>query len=156
MAKSYLGQTAYPRGIRNNNPANLRLTSEDWQGKVPNAQNTDGSFEQFYELRYGIRAMMRNIITQVSRGHNTIFSLINVLSPSFENHTEAYIKAVVQAVGLAPLGIIDLTEETMISLCKIIATMENGENYAKQLIKDSDYRDAIAILGKPLKKKKLQ
>lgn len=152
MAKSFLGLTAYPRGIRNNNPANLRLTSENWQGKVPNSQNTDGAFEQFYELRYGLRAMMRNIITQVERGHNTIFALISVLSPSIENNTEEYIKAVVSSLGLAPFGIIDLTEDTMIRLCKIIATMENGAEYAK-LITDTDYKQAIAILGKPLKKK---
>lgn len=53
-----------PRGIANNNPLNLALSDIAWNGKVPNAQNTDFGkprLEQFYELPFGIRANLKNI-----------------------------------------------------------------------------------------------
>jgi hypothetical protein len=35
--------TILPRGIRNNNPLNIRLDPENrWQGKVPPKHNSDG------------------------------------------------------------------------------------------------------------------
>ena len=45
-----------PRGIRNNNPLNIRRTAKDqWKGL--RAQQTDASFCQFESLEYGWRAM---------------------------------------------------------------------------------------------------
>jgi hypothetical protein len=36
-------QTILPRGIRNNNPLNIRLNPDNcWQGKVPPKHNSDG------------------------------------------------------------------------------------------------------------------
>lgn len=44
-----------PRGIRNNNPLNIRRTAKDqWQGL--RAQQTDANFCQFESLEYGWRA----------------------------------------------------------------------------------------------------
>ena len=44
-----------PRGIRNNNPLNIRRTAKDqWQGL--RAQQTDSAFCQFERLEYGWRA----------------------------------------------------------------------------------------------------
>ena len=44
-----------PRGIRNNNPLNIRRTAKDqWKGL--RAQQTDASFCQFESLDYGWRA----------------------------------------------------------------------------------------------------
>lgn len=65
-AAAYGGYTTggLPRGIANKNPLNLALSNELWQGKVPNAQNTDFGkprLEQFNELHYGIRANLKNI-----------------------------------------------------------------------------------------------
>jgi len=152
MGKSFLNNNDYPRGIRNNNPGNIILTNENWLGKVPNSQNTDGHFEQFTEIRYGIRAMMRNIISKVNKGNNTVTDLISVLSPAFENDTAGYVATVANTLGISPTIAIELSQESLIAICKIIVTVENGQQYSK-LITNSDYRDAIAILGVPLKKK---
>lgn len=152
MAKSYLNLPNLPRGIRNNNPGNLTQTSIPWTGKVPLSQNTDGRFEQFIELRYGIRAMMRDLITDIKGGKNTLTKLISSYAPASENNTSAYINTVAKAVGLTPFSIIDLSQETIIGLCKIMVRVENGDTAAKY-INDSDYNDAIAILGIALKKK---
>ena len=43
-----------PRGIRNNNPLNIRRGKDQWQGL--RAQQTDASFCQFESLEYGWRA----------------------------------------------------------------------------------------------------
>jgi hypothetical protein len=151
MAKSFLNNLKIARGLRNNNPGNLIRTSEKWLGKIPFAQSTDTKFEQFVELRWGIRAMMRDIISDIKKGNNTVPGLIHEYAPAIENNTPAYVSQVLKAVGLAADQIISLNEEMIISLCKIIVRVENGPD--ANLITDSDYTDAIAILGIPLKKK---
>ncbi len=57
--------TNLPRGYRNNNPLNLRISSSSWLGKV--ADNTDGVFEQFSDIRYGYRAAIKTIRNYITR-----------------------------------------------------------------------------------------
>ncbi|ALM50308.1 hypothetical protein AMR72_16305 [Flavobacterium psychrophilum] len=154
MAKNYLNNAALPRGIRNNNPGNLVRTAIDWLGKVPHSQNPDTRFEQFIELRYGLRAMMLDLISDIKRGDNTITKLISVYAPASENNTASYIKTVAAAIGLSPLAVIDLSQETIIALCKAMVRVENG-NAFNIYINDNDYNEAMAILGMQLKKKVL-
>ena len=46
--------TSLPRGLRNNNPLNIRRSSQPWRGKVANP--TDKDFEQFISMEDGLRA----------------------------------------------------------------------------------------------------
>lgn len=81
-----------PRGIRNNNPLNIRI-GNDWIGEVDN--NTDGVFEQFKNMIFGIRAgfiILRKYINKY--GRNTIAKIIQAWAPSHENHTLTYIQYV--------------------------------------------------------------
>lgn len=154
MYTSYLNIPTFPRGIRNNNPANLVRSANDWDGKIPYSQSLDSRFEQFTELRYGIRALMRDIYNDYERkGKKTVTELISEFAPSFENNTTSYINTVVKMIGSNLIG--ELTQDKMIALCKAIIYVENGSGYAKY-ISDKDYNDAIAILGIPLKKKVAQ
>lgn len=148
--KSYLGRTDLPRGLRNNNPGNLIKTSTMWNGEVP--LNTDGHFEQFIELRYGIRALMRDLVNDIRKGKTSVTAIITEFAPSFENNTTAYIGSVINSIGTAVIG--HLTQELLISLCKAIVLVEIGTKY-KEYITDVDYQDAIAILGYDLPKKKV-
>lgn len=159
MAKSYLNRNDLPRGIRNNNPGNLVYTGLDWKGKLSYAQNKDWSgmptnvvkhFEQFIELRYGIRALMRDVYNDYKKGLTSVSSLINEFAPDFENNTAAYVNSVINSIGGNLIG--ELTEDKMIAICKAIILVENGKSYSGY-ISDQDYKDAIAILGIPLKKK---
>jgi hypothetical protein len=159
MAKTYLNRNDLPRGIRNNNPGNLVYTTISWNGKVSYAQNKDWSgnptnvlkhFEQFTELRYGIRALMRDIYNDHTKGLKTVSQLINEFAPAFENNTAAYINSVINTIGGNIIG--ELTQEKMIAIAKAIVLVENGKSYTGY-ITDQDYKDAIAILGIPLKKK---
>lgn len=150
MYKSYLNNINLPLGLRNNNPGNLVRTSITWDGEI--ASNT-GKFEQFKELRWGLRALYRDIISDVKKGTNTIQGLINEFAPAFENQTASYIATVSNMIGLDMNAKIELSEETIVGIAKAICYVENGSAYAKY-ITDEDYQDALDILGIPLKKKR--
>ena len=81
------------RGIKNNNPGNIRVGETAWQGKVPLSQNTDRNsktgkmeFEQFISVEYGLRALMKNAYTWIKRGDNTIRKLISRWAPPSDNN----------------------------------------------------------------------
>lgn len=48
---------AVSRGLRNNNPGNIRLSATLWQGEVRPSQ--DKSFCQFKNMAYGYRALIK-------------------------------------------------------------------------------------------------
>lgn len=116
-----------PRGIRNNNPTNLRLTQTGWEGKVPNQYNTDGEFEQFFEDVYGIRAGFRNMRTQINRGHDRLSSLISIWAPPSENNTAAYIQQVSRQTGFEPTAKIRFRKEDMLPIMEAVIRHENGK-----------------------------
>ncbi len=151
MYTNYLNRNDLPRGLRNNNPGNLVRSNNAWLGKIPYNQSLDSRFEQFIELRYGIRALMRDIYSDYTKKNKkTVVELINEFAPDFENNTAAYINTVVKIIGSNLIG--ELTQDKMIAICKAIIYVENGSGYSKY-ISDKDYNDAIAILGIQLKKK---
>ena len=45
------------RGLRNNNPGNIRLSRTLWQGEIRPSQ--DRSFCQFRTMAYGYRALIK-------------------------------------------------------------------------------------------------
>lgn len=158
MYTSYLGRNDLSRGVRNNNPANLVYTKIPWDGKIPYERNTDWSgtptnikktFEQFIEIRYGIRALMRDLINDHKKGKKSVVDLISEFSPAFENNTQAYINNVIKSIGMSVIP--EMTEAILIKLCKAIIAVESGKDAV--LITGKDYQDAINILGLPLKKK---
>lgn len=96
-----------PRGVRNNNPGNLRISNNAWKGKVPVAQNSDRTFEQFVEYNglpghiWGLRAMYIDLRGDVLKdGLDTLRKLITSYAPeSDNNNTDAYIASVSRAIG---------------------------------------------------------
>ncbi len=116
-----------PRGIRNNNPGNIRW-GDEWQGLVPESQRTDKSFCQFKKPEYGIRAMiiiLRNY--QRKHGLNTVTGIIKRWAPPNENNTQAYINSVAQATGVTPDQRIDTSDSRfMMKLLQAIIQHENG------------------------------
>lgn len=132
-----------PRGIRNNNPGNIRISNNDWKGKVPKDLNTDKKFEQFIELKYGVRAMtvlMRNWIKKGTA--NTIEKIVNRYAPPNENKTADYIQLVSQWTGIPKDQQLDIDKETMKKLVLAIARKENGGG----LIKESHFEEAWQLV----------
>ncbi len=123
-----------PRGIRNHNPGNLVLTTIAWKGKVPNAQNTDGKFEQFTQPLWGIRAMFMDVRGDIEKdGLNTIRKLLTEYAPKFENNLAAYIQSVVSQVGIGPDA--RILPSHYLNLLKAIIRHENGKQpYSDALI----------------------
>ena len=114
------------RGIRNNNPGNIRRTQIAWRGEVPGA---DKDFETFSSPEYGIRAMGKLLQNYGDEGINTITKIINRYAPTNENDTGAYVRAVAKTTGLLPDQALTLTDPVILTaLVKAIIVHENGSN----------------------------
>lgn len=119
--------TGTPRGRRNNNWGNLRLTNTNWQGKVT---GTDTDFETFDTAENGVRAAAKQIQTYITRdGVDTITSIINKWAPTNENNTQGYIQRVAQITGYNPNEKISATDSEKIkNILKAIFTVELGQD----------------------------
>lgn len=111
-----------PRGIRNNNPGNIRLTADRWQGMA--AEQNDASFVQFTSPEYGIRAMVIILEKYRRTGRNSVRKIITRWAPATENDTDAYINFVSSSVGVDPDE--KLTDADMSKLIAAIIKHENG------------------------------
>ena len=143
---SFLGRKDLSRGIRNNNPGNLVMTNIAWQGKIPNNLNTDKHFEQFTDVKFGIRAMLRDLTNDIDKGKNTVRKLITEYAPPSENDTQKYIEVISQAVGLDPDQTIKIVNAKFyLVIARAIIKHECSPDH--NLIYDSDIQDAIDIMG---------
>lgn len=81
------------RGIRNNNPANIRRGC-NWKGLAK--VQTDREFCQFDSMTWGVRALLVTLRTYVVKHHlHTVREVITRWAPPSDgNNTEAYIKFV--------------------------------------------------------------
>lgn len=145
---SYLGRKDLSRGIRNNNPGNLVFTQNTWLGKIQSSFNTDKGkkFEQFENMSYGVRAMLRNLVTHIDKGENTVRKLITTYAPPIENDTELYIKQVATSVGVTADEVLkSIDSNFLFLLAKAIVKKENGKD--SKYVTDSDIKSAIANIG---------
>ena len=99
-------ESKLPRGIRNNNPLNIRLSSDKWQGQRPPSTSPEGekAFCVFESMAYGWRAAFV-ILCKTYYGKyklKTIRALITRWAPPKENNTEAYIRRVTDRIGIGP------------------------------------------------------
>jgi hypothetical protein len=114
-----------PRGIRNNNPGNIRHSGSQWQGMA--AQQTDTAFVQFVSPEYGIRALAKLLANYYTRdGLNTVRQIISKYAPSNENNTDAYAQAVARALGVTPDTVISVPQH-LAALVEAIIQHENGQ-----------------------------
>lgn len=116
----------FSRGIRNNNPGNIRKSGESWQGLAE--QQTDSSFFTFSDPVYGIRALTKILKNyRANYGLNTITGIINRWAPPTENNTRNYINFVSGVVG-KPANETLIFPDDLPRLVDAIITMENGGN----------------------------
>lgn len=119
-----------PRGIRNNNPLNIRKGSS-WKGE--RAKQSDPKFEEFISMEWGIRAafrLMRNHITGFKGSRprmNTIRKLVAVWAPPSENATDRYVQLVCEKTGYKESMVIDPDSQTMmVKIARAMAFVECG------------------------------
>lgn len=130
-----VGNGAGPRSLRNNNPGNIKLTNIPWRGKVPNENNTDGTFEQFqvYEQRpgmiWGTRAMIKELIDSIiNDGNNNLVKLINdwAAGDSAESR-QNYMQYVSNLTMISPAEFLTASKGTLRKLVFAMADWEAGQ-----------------------------
>lgn len=130
----YQPVTTDKRGFRNNNWLNIRISNNNWQGKIAN--NTDGQFEQFETPELGIRAATRNIRTYGQRGLQTVKDIISTWAPASENNTASYIQNVASRMGVDSNQTLDLNDtDTMVKLISAMTISENGRAGDESIIR---------------------
>ena len=91
------------RGLRNNNPLNIRRSTDRWDGMAET--QTDKDFVQFQSMAYGYRAAWRILNTYYKKlkerkKHFTVENIIHRWAPPTENDTKAYIRTVLTLTSI--------------------------------------------------------
>ena len=143
--------TVISRGIHNNNPGNIRLSGDKWQGLAE--QQTDKAFFTFQNPVYGIRALARLLIKYQDKYLiNTISGIICRWAPAGENNVAAYIRDVARRSGFASEGVLDLHKpEYLKPIVKAIIWHENGSQpYTEEQIDKALVLAGVEPTPKPL------
>lgn len=134
-----------PRGIRNNNPANIRK-GDKWQGM--SATQTDKAFVQFVSMTWGVRALLKTLKTYVTKHHlHTVEEIISRWAPNNENNTTAYIKTVKAMMSCKYFdpyfdeADFNRPSEKVYLLCNAMTNIES-----KYVLKYQMYKDAFALM----------
>ena len=129
---------ALPRGIRNNNPLNIRK-GNNWLGERPIQKDRD--FEEFESLQMGLRAgfiILKNyqrISLAPKMRANTIRKIINRWAPASENNTLKYIETVSKRSGLNPDELIAYRDKPrMLAVVEAMCFVECGQAIDKDII----------------------
>ena len=113
------------RGLRNNNPGNIRISKDKWQGLK--AKQTDKSFFQFISIEYGYRALIRTL-QNYRKLYNlkTVAELIKRWAPENENNTAGYITRVCREMQVPSTCVPDINDKNM--MCAFAAAISQVEN----------------------------
>ena len=127
-----------PRGIRNNNPLNIRHSfgAKPWQGQ----RSHDGKFCIFDSMEMGYRAafILLNTYNQKYQRWTVIDIIYRWAPPKDHNKTKAYVERVCQLTGLHPTSTIVVDSwvaaqrEEAIRFVWAMAKVENGDAYVTE------------------------
>ena len=120
------------RGIRNNNPLNIRrVAGQRWKGQ--RTEQTDKSFVQFESLAWGIRAAFCILDTYRRKYQDVcVEDIIARWAPPSENATSEYIRTVCRLTGFG--GKERLVESQLPALVCAMAFVECGALISKETI----------------------
>lgn len=117
-----------PRGLRNNNPLNIRI-GNNWLGERPPRECSDDQFEEFVAMKYGLRAafcILRRYIRHYHR--STIRQIITSWAPAHENDTQSYVQLVSRETGINPDDqVVYEDKPTMCAIVRAMAHVEVGQ-----------------------------
>lgn len=114
------------RGLRNNNPGNIRLGGGRFQGEVHPSR--DPEFKEFETIEWGYRAMFV-IIHNYDELYNinTLDKIIARWAPPVENDTQGYVRNVAKCMGLNASSYIDSMDgDQMTRLVGAMSYIETG------------------------------
>ena len=127
-----------PRGIRNNNPLNIRK-GNNWKGEV--SRSTDSEFEQFVSMQWGIRAgfkILKNYMTGYGgrvKALTNMHDIIHRWAPPNENNCRAYIDSVCRFSGLHEFERLQFSDRNkMLALVDGMIRVECGQPVSLDII----------------------
>ena len=116
-----------PRGMRNNNPLNIRI-GNNWLGERNPADCDDPDFEQFTSMIYGLRAAFCILRRYIRHYHRcTVAQIISSWAPSNENATSKYIEFGCKKMGCA---LVQAMAQMECGVLIPLADIEKGYNLA--------------------------
>lgn len=136
-----MDKSIVPRGIRNNNPLNIRV-GNNWKGeKHP---QSDKAFEQFESMQYGVRAgliILRKYMSGyngLTEKFNTIEKMIRRWAPPSENNTRSYIEQVSKLSGIPSRQQISFSQRNyMVAIVDAMIRVECGQAIDRQIIESA-------------------
>lgn len=122
------------RGIRNNNPLNIRHGKSRWVGMCE--VQTDKGFVQFESRVYGYRAAFVLLRNYIAQGFNTITKIIGRWAPPTDgNNTRSYIGHVSQTTGIDANRLLTFDNKAeLVEIVKSMAQIESAVIEDKTLI----------------------
>lgn len=130
-----------PRGIRNNNPLNIRK-GNNWRGERANQK--DPAFEEFQSMQLGVRAgfvIIRNYMSGyngLTEKFNTIEKIISRWAPKNENDTKAYIEHVSKLTGIPSTLKMSFSQRSyMVALVDAMIRQECGQPIERNIIESA-------------------
>ena len=117
-----------PRGLRNNNPLNIRRNRHtNWVGQC--GKQEDRAFVQFRSMPYGYRAAFKVLQNyRVLYDCMTLRQFIQRWAPPIENNTDEYVKSVARTAGVNPDARLPSPRKAKALWVKIVAGMHLVEN----------------------------
>lgn len=117
-----------PRGIRNNNPGNIRYG--DFARRLGATGQDANGFAIFPDANAGLRAMSANLNAYATKGIHTLRATFNRWAPASDNNDpNGYAGAVARGLGISPDANVNLADPSFQSrLMAQIVQHENGRN----------------------------
>ena len=123
-----------PRGLRNNNPGNIRHSSTKWRGEI---KGSDPDFKTFERIEDGYRALIKLLKTYYNKyGLTSINGIVNRWAPPNENDTNAYIFFMATRTGYPSNQPLPFDKEHIVKIASAISRMENGIDAVEQEVLD--------------------
>lgn len=136
LGRSYAEQNAAairggyaPRGIRNNNPGNIRYG--DFAKKHGATGSDNGGYAIFSSMAMGQAAQLALLRSYRSNGRDSISSIIDRYAPSSENDTSAYVASVSRQTGLSATQA--LSDDQLRAVAYAMQVQEVGSRYKSML-----------------------
>lgn len=138
-AENAIGGAFVNRGLRANNPGNIRRSNIVWRNSYQSQAECeaagrvwDTDFVVFFTIPDGERALGHQIATDLARGQNTVRLIVAGdptmqlygYAPASENDTETYITNVCNALGVTDSDVLD--DSLRPQIAQAIMTEETG------------------------------
>lgn len=143
-----------PRGIRDNNPGNLRPlpNGQTWNGQTGvDADPSMGNYCQFVDPPHGFRALVENLHSyQTHDGCDTLLKVFTRWAPSEDhNNPDSYASFIASRIGVGLEDTYMFDNNGFFIAAKAICQEENGLNNGQPWFSDDVIQAGVALAFPP-------